>query len=84
VYSRVAPAVNASKKPGEWQAIDIRLIGRQVSITLNGVKTIDKAIIGGLAGMAATIHEDKPGPIALQGDHGPVEFRNVVLTPLLN
>jgi hypothetical protein len=84
VYSRIAPRVNASKPAGEWQTIDIRLIGREITITLNGVKTIDRATIGGIAGMATTVHEDRAGPIGLQGDHGPVEFRNVTITPLIS
>ena len=28
-------------------------------------------------------HEGEPGPIMIQGDHGPVEYRNIVLTPAL-
>jgi hypothetical protein len=28
-------------------------------------------------------HEAEPGPIVLQGDHGPVQFRNIVVTPLV-
>ena len=25
--------------------------------------------------------EGEPGPLFLQGDHGPVEYRNIVITP---
>ena len=33
--------------------------------------------------MAGDSDEGVPGPIMLQGDHGPVEFRGIVLTPLV-
>jgi hypothetical protein len=82
LYSRIAPAVNASRPPGEWQAFEIRLIGRQVSITLNGSKVIDKGIIEGLTAIATDPNEGEPGPITLQGDHGLVQFRKIVVYPL--
>jgi hypothetical protein len=83
LYSRIVPAVNASKPPGEWQACDIRLVGRQVTVVLNGQKLIDKGEIEGLTAVAIDPDEAEPGPILLQGDHGPVEFRKLVLTPLV-
>ena len=82
LYSRIAPAVNASKPAGEWQVFEIRLIGRQVSVTLNGFKVIDKALIEGLTAIATDPNEAEPGPIALQGDHGLVQFRKIVIYPL--
>ena len=84
LYSRILPSENASRPPGEWQTIDVRLIGRQVSITLNGKKIIDKADIEGLTAIASDADEALPGPIVLQGDHRAVEFRSVVVTPLAN
>jgi hypothetical protein len=83
LYSRIAPAVNASKPPGEWQSYDIRLVGLQVTVVLNDQKLIDKQEIEGLTAIAGNSDEGKPGPLILQGDHGPVEFRNIVLTPLV-
>jgi hypothetical protein len=83
LYSRIRPHVNASKPPGEWQTVNLRLVGRELTATLNGVKVIDGQIIEGLCGLALDPHEERPGPIALQGDHGPVEFRNVIVTPLV-
>jgi Domain of Unknown Function (DUF1080) len=82
LYSRILPSENASKRPGEWQTVDIRLVGRQVSITLNGKKIIDKREIEGLTAIASDPDEAVPGPIVLQGDHRAVEFRSVVVTPL--
>ena len=83
LYSRIVPSENASKPAGEWQAYDIRLVGRQVTIVLNDKKVIDRQEIEGLTAIAGNADEGKPGPIILQGDHGPVEFRNIVLTPLI-
>jgi 3-keto-disaccharide hydrolase len=83
LYSRIAPSENASKPADEWQAYDIRLVGRQVTVVLNDKKVIDKGEIEGLTAIAGNADEGKPGPIILQGDHGPVEFRNIVLTPLI-
>jgi hypothetical protein len=83
LYARIAPSVNASNPPGEWNTYDIRLVGRQVTVVLNGKTIIDKGEVEGLTAIAIDANEAEPGPIYLQGDHGPVEFRNIVVTPLV-
>jgi hypothetical protein len=83
LYSRIAPSVNASKAPGEWQSYDIRLVGRMVTVTVNGQKVIDKGVVEGLTAMAHDWDESAPGPISVQGDHGPVEIRKLTVTPLV-
>lgn len=82
LYSRVPPKVNASKPAGEWQTYDIRLVGREVTVVLNGQKVLDKVEIEGLTAVAVDANEGEPGPLILQGDHGSVEFRKLTLTPL--
>jgi hypothetical protein len=82
VYSRIVPSENASKPAGEWQTMDIRLVGRIVTVKLNGKVVIDKREIEGLTAMAHDPNEAQPGPISIQGDHGTVEFRELTLTPL--
>ncbi len=82
IYDRIAPTINASKEPGEWQTIDVRLVGRQVSITLNSIKIIDRQSIDGLTAIALDANEGDPGPILLQGDRGNIEFRKILLYPL--
>ena len=82
LYSRIAPAKNASKPPGEWQSLDIRVVGRQLSVVLNDAKIIDRREIEGLTAIANNADEALPGPIILQGDHGPIEFREIAVTPL--
>lgn len=82
LYSRILPTMNASKPPGEWQTVDIRLVGMDVTVVLNGHKIIDRKHIDGLTAIAQNPDEGEPGPIILQGDHRHVEIRKVVLTPL--
>jgi hypothetical protein len=82
LYSRIAPAVNASKPAGEWQTLDITLIGNQLTVILNEAKIIDKKEIEGLTAIATDPNEAEPGPIVIQGDHGVVEFRKLTLTAL--
>jgi hypothetical protein len=83
LYSRIAPRVNACKPAGQWQVFDITLVGRDLTVVLNGTKIIDRQVVEGLTAMGHDPNEGQPGPISLQGDHGPVEFRNIVLTPLV-
>lgn len=82
LYSRIAPAVNASRPAGEWQTCDIRLVGMQLTVVLNGTKIIDKGEVEGLTAIASNADEGLPGPFILQGDHGPVDFRRITITPL--
>jgi len=83
LYSRVTPSVAAEKKPGEWQTMELILCKRHVTSILNGVKIIDNKPAYGPTGGAMQADVFKAGPIYLQGDHGKVTFRNIVLTPIL-
>ncbi len=82
LYSRILPTENASKPANEWQTADITIAGNIVTVVLNGKKVIDAKEIDGLTAIAMDPNEGEPGPIVLQGDHGPVEFRKITLTPL--
>jgi Domain of Unknown Function (DUF1080) len=59
----------------------VTLVGRQVTVVLNGREVICRRNIPGITGGALDSDEGAPGVIFLQGDHGPVEFRNIVITP---
>lgn len=83
VYSRITPTAAAEKKGGEWQSMEIILCNRHISVTLNGVKIIDNKPVYGPTGGAMQADVMKSGPIYLQGDHGKVAYRNMVLTPIL-
>jgi hypothetical protein len=82
LYSRVAPSVNASKPPGEWQTYDIRLVGRTLTVVHNGTTVLDKVEVEGLTAVANNSDEAEPGPFILQGDHSYVEIRKFTVTPL--
>jgi hypothetical protein len=79
VYGFIAPAVDAARPAGEWQTLDVELVGRRVTVTLNGTTIVDGQEIPGITGGALDSHEGEPGPIMLQGDHGPIEFRNLTI-----
>ena len=79
IYGFLAPNVMAAKKPDEWQSFDITLVGRLVTVVLNGKTIISNQEIPGITGAAIDSREGEPGPLLLQGDHGPVEFRNITL-----
>lgn len=81
VYGFLTPGEMAVKGPGEWQSFDITLIGRMVTIVANGITIINNQEIPGITGGAINSNEAEPGPIYFQGDHGPIQFRNIVITP---
>jgi len=81
IYGFLSPTRMMAKEPGEWQTYDITLVGRFVTVVANGVTIICNQEIPGITGGALDSNEGEPGPIMLQGDHGPIEYRNIVLTP---
>ncbi|MBP3960609.1 DUF1080 domain-containing protein [Gemmata sp. G18] len=93
LYSAAAPKKNVSKKPGEWQKFVIEFQAPKfegdkktanakfVKVTLNGTVLHENVEMkqqtpGGLTGK-----EHATGPLMFQGDHGPVAFRNIKITP---
>lgn len=81
VYGFLTPSEMAAKDAGEWQSYDITLVGRMIDVVLNGKKIICNQAIPGITGGALDSNEGEPGPIYIQGDHGPIEYRNIVITP---
>ena len=84
IYGFIDPWLNMAKEAGEWQSYDVELVGRMVTVKVNGTTVIYKQEIPGVTGGALDSKEGEPGPIMMQGDHGPIEFRNIVLTPAVN
>lgn len=67
-----------------WHTYDITLVGRRLTVVLNGATVIDNQEIPGITGGALNSREGDPGPIYLQGsEKGHVAFRNIVVTPAL-
>lgn len=83
VYSRITPSVSAEKPAGEWQTMDITLVDRHVTVVLNGKKIIDNQPLLGCTGGALWSDEFRPGPIYLQGDHTGVDYRSIILRPVM-
>ena len=79
IYGFVKPLELPAKKAGEWQSYDITLVGRIVTVMLNGKTIIYKDEIPGITGGAIDSNESEAGPIMFQGDHGPIEFRNITI-----
>ena len=83
VYGFLSPYSDAARSAGAWQTCDITLVGRRVTIILNGTTIIENEVIPGITGGALDSNEGAPGPLMLQGDHGAISFRNMRVTPAL-
>lgn len=83
VYGFIEPSVNTAKRANEWQTFEITLVGRHVTVVMNDVEVISNRIIPGITGGALNSNESEPGPIMIQGDHGPIEFRKFTVTPAM-
>jgi Domain of Unknown Function (DUF1080) len=82
VYGFLAPSPELPRTPDVWQTFDITMIGRKVTVVLNGKTVINNQEIPGITGGALNSHEGLAGPIYLQGsEKGHVAFRNIILTP---
>jgi hypothetical protein len=89
----VPPKSNACKAPGEWQTLEAVFLAprfaegkktasaRLVRATLNGTLIHDNVELKTPTGHNWTKKEMARGPLLLQGDHGPVAFRNVRVKP---
>ncbi|MEI6713555.1 MAG: DUF1080 domain-containing protein [Verrucomicrobiota bacterium] len=88
------PLVNAAKPPGEWQAYDITFLAPRfdaegkkiqnakfVKVLHNGQVVHENVEVTGPT-RGGGREEAALGPIRLQGDHGPVAFRNLKVTSL--
>jgi hypothetical protein len=90
-----SPRVNASRPPGQWQAFDVTFraprfdaSGKKIAnakfvkVVHNGqVVHADVEVTGPTR--AARFEDEKPsGPLMLQGDHGPVAYRNLQVKPV--
>jgi hypothetical protein len=82
IYGFLTPCINAAREAGQWQTLDVTLVGRRVTIALNGERIIDRQLIPGITGGALDSDEGQPGPIMIQGDHGEIEFRSIRVIPL--
>jgi len=80
VYGMIAPSPALLLGIGQWQVFDITFVGRNATVIQNGTKIHDNVEIPGITGGALDADEGEPGPIYLQGDHGPVKYRNITIS----
>jgi len=88
------PLHNASRRPGEWQSFQIWFQaprfegGRKVQnaqfirVLHNGLTVQENVEVDGPTRAHMPIAEAALNPLMLQGDHGPVAFRNIHVRPL--
>ena len=93
LYGAAAPKKNAAKKPGEWQKFVIEFQAPKfegdkkvanakfVKVTLNDEVIHENVEMKGVTPTGVTGKEAPKGPLMFQGDHGPVAFRNIKVTP---
>jgi len=90
IYMGKAPLTNAAKAPGLWQTMKIAFQApkfdesgnktsnaRFVYVDLNGERIHENVEVPLPTGGPVEKNEVAQGPIMIQGDHGPVAFRNI-------
>ncbi|MEO0898376.1 MAG: family 16 glycoside hydrolase [Bacteroidota bacterium] len=95
IYRGKAPSSNPAKAPGLWQHIHILFqapkfdkAGNKISnakfvfVDLNGVRIHQHVEVPLPTGGPIEKNEVAKGPLMIQGDHGPVAFKNIRITNL--
>ena len=90
IFRGIPPLSNASKAPGLWQSLRVHFQApkfnvegekianaRFVFVELNGVAIHTNIEVPNYTGSPIEKNEVPKGPLAIQGDHGPVAFRNI-------
>ena len=90
IYSAAEPSRNAAGVPGTWQSYEIEFVAPKFDasgnktanavfkkVILNGVVVQENVEVKEPTGGGLTMKEAPTGPLMLQGDHGPVAFRNI-------
>ena len=94
LYEGHAPRQNACKAPGLWQHMEVSFqaprfdaAGKKISnakvlkVVLNGITIHEDVELSGPTGGPISEQEAPLGPVMIQGDHGAVAFRNMVMQP---
>ena len=82
IYNQTAPSEFASKPAGEWQTVEVTMIGNKITVILNGKKIHDNVECDHATGSQLDDNVKEPGSFFLQGDHGTVSFRNIMVKEL--
>lgn len=91
-YEGYAPRFNVAKAPGLWQNIKISYqaprfdaSGKKISnavflkVILNGVLIHDNVAVSGPTRGSLTAEDVPMGPIRIQGDHGSLAIKNIII-----
>lgn len=95
IYSATKPSTNACTEPGTWQKYEIEFVAPKFNadgektanalfkkVVLNGKVVQENVEVKGPTGGGVTMKEAATGPLMLQGNHGPVAYRNIeVIVP---
>ncbi len=84
IFGRLKPSKNAGRPGGQWNRYVLTLVDRHITVELNGETVIDNQLLEGCTGGGIQAHDEKPGPIFLQGDHTSVQYRNLVIRPVVS
>ena len=89
-FEGTPPVMNVSRAPGLWQHLSIKFRAprfndkgekienaRFISVYYNGILVQQEVEVTGPTGSAMFADEKAKGPLVLQGDHGPVAFKNI-------
>jgi hypothetical protein len=94
IYQNAAPKSPKYKAPGQWQTFEVHFLaprfdasGKKTAnakfakVVLNGVTIHENVEVKGPTGGGLRGSEAPTGPVMFQGDHGPVAYRNIKITP---
>lgn len=95
IYGATPPKKNATREPGTWQKYVIEYTAprfdaqgnktenaRVLSVVLNGETIQENVEMKGATPGGVTGKEAAQGPLMFQGNHGPVAYRKIRITPL--
>jgi len=82
IYNVKEPSEFASKPGDQWQTCEATIVGNKITVVLNGKKIHDEVECKKATGSEIDAKINEPGPIFLQGDHGTVSFRNIMIKEL--
>jgi hypothetical protein len=81
IWEQIPILQRAYQGPDQWNTLDVRLVGKRVTVVLNGVLVIESQVLRGVSRGTIDKSELDPGELVLQSGKG-VKFRNILIKPL--
>jgi hypothetical protein len=72
LFSRNAPTVNATKPEGEWNTLELTVIGNRLTLHINGQRVLNTSFLLG--------EHPESGYLALDGIGGGISYRKIILS----